>query len=229
MDENDSSIESTFAAIEAEEPVVKVIELVARLLDSARHSGDSQSVLQLHPLGFVALVWPIDDVRILRLHYWNRGFAWGQPSEFHIHDHVFEFRSAVLLGSIRNDIYSVHSDVDGRVMYVTEYDGQRSILNPLRDRFLPVLEASETHIRGDVYRMPAGVLHQTELLSPHALTALASRYSSTRKNGARVLGDDSGASRAFTRTAMTNDQSTALLASITDAIALARKEYGLKD
>ena len=225
-----SRIELTFAAVEAEEPVVKVIELVARLLKCAGDSVEPQLALQLHPLGFVALVWPVDEVRILRLHYWDRAFAWGQPSEFHIHDHVFEFRSAVLLGSIRNDIYSVRNDVDGRVMYVTEYDGQRSILNPSRDRFLPVLETSETHNRGAIYRMPAGVLHQTELLSCHALTVLASRYSLPRRSGARVLGDDSGGiRRVFTRAAMSSDQAKALLESISDAVALAQKECGLEE
>ena len=67
----------------------------------------SDAVVQVHPLGFLALIWRIDQYRVVRLHYWKKSFDWHQSDGLDIHDHVFSFISVLLFGRVVNKEYDI--------------------------------------------------------------------------------------------------------------------------
>lgn len=194
-----------YSAIEDAKSVKKVARLVRQLLNS---SGDENvpvvpvPIAQRHPLGFFALSWPIDQLRVLRLHYWSKHFDWTQSDYFQVHDHTFGFTSAVISGRIRNDIYSIHDDVHGSTLYITSYEQGESRLSPQPDRVVPILESSHSYDSGSFYKMSPGAFHRSVLESDSGLTILATSYQSMSRDGARVIGLDSNDRLAFQRSAL---------------------------
>ena len=216
-----SVIEETFAAIRQSSSVEEVVRLAGKTFRSSFQNAGREPALQLHPLGFLALTWQVDELRALRLHYWSRSFDWAQSNELQIHDHTFEFRSAVLLGRIRNHIYSIRPSVGEQVLYLTGYTGQKSLLHPQQERVATVLESNRAYEAGSIYRMPAGVLHRTELESDQALTVLATQYASVVRDGARVIGSAHARSAAFSRSTISSDRRRMLIASVAEALVVA--------
>lgn len=221
-----SLIKATFEAIDESMSFDKVMRLTNETFLAGTTDADSQPVLQLHPLGFLALAWPIDDFRVLRLHYWSRIFDWAQSDDLQIHDHTFEFKSAVLLGRIRNEVYSIQRDVNGEIVYLTSYDGQKSLLHPQQERVAVLLESRELCDEGSIYSMPAGLLHRTELDSEEGLTVLATKYASATRNGARVIGGSRDGGHVFKRSAVDEIRSNLLLKSVENALAAAVERNG---
>jgi len=128
---------------------------------------------RLHPLGFLACTLLDEGTRKFRLHYWPVEGGSQQSPECQIHDHLFEFRSWVLAGSVENIEYAESSEGQEFSAYRTEYVGDRSTLTKT-DRTLRLSELKRcTFSAGSSYAVPAGVLHETTRVGAEpAFTAL---------------------------------------------------------
>lgn len=218
MSVNQLAVE-TFSAIEDGAGAASIARLVDELFNaSVDRRDDNWPSVQMHPLGFLAVIWPIDQFRVLRLHFWSQDFDWAQPGDLQIHDHTFDFSSVVLSGQIRNDVYSVEDDSRGYALYLTSYAEGSSRLSPQKVRVTPILESSQSHSSGTLYRMPSGVLHRTVLESTDGLTVLATRYRSLSRDGARVIGPALDSSVVFQRATFDENQLAKLLLSVRDAL-----------
>ncbi len=201
-----------FSAIENAIDTRNLASQLLQLFDETvgKDTPDSP-ITQIHPLGFFAVTWPIDEFRALRLHFWSRAFEWRQSTDLQVHDHTFWFTSAVLLGQVGNYIYSTRKNSEGNTMYLTSYSRAESRLIPQADRVELVLQCSTNHPQGTVYQMPAGLLHKTVLESEVGLTALAATYKSSARDGARVVGSNDETTLSFARSVIDSDQMRHLL------------------
>jgi hypothetical protein len=135
---------------------------------------------RLHPLGFLACTLLVEGARKFRLHYWPIASAVQQSPECQIHDHLFEFTSWVLAGSVENIEYGASSTGPEYAAYQTEYARDQSTLIKTT-RTLRLVEISRrTFSAGSSYVVPAGVLHETVRIGPDpACTVLVTNDVST--------------------------------------------------
>lgn len=116
---------------------------------------------KLHPLGFIACTLLVEGPRKLRLHYWPVTGGVQQSAECQIHDHLFEFRSWILAGTVTNVEYKISANGPEFAAYRTEYSGERSILMKTEAK-LRLEECSRvTYNTGSSYEVRTGVLHET--------------------------------------------------------------------
>lgn len=116
---------------------------------------------RLHPLGFIACTLLTQGKKKFRLHFWPVEGGAQQSPECQIHDHLFEFRSWVLSGSVENIEYTASSNGKEFAIYRTEYGEDRSTLIKT-DQYLKLAEARrDTFHEGSSYAVAAGVLHET--------------------------------------------------------------------
>jgi len=114
-----------------------------------------------HPLGFLACRLLTEGPRNLRLHFWPLSGGAQQHPHCQIHDHLFEFKSWVLAGTLENVEYGLSSKGQEFAIYRAEYAGHRSSLvktggvQRLSELSRYTLEA------GTSYSVQAGVLHET--------------------------------------------------------------------
>lgn len=131
---------------------------------------------RLHPLGFIACTLLTERRHKLRLHCWPTLGGVEQSPDCRIHDHLFEFRSWVMSGSVENIEYDVSLDGPEYSIYETEYLGDQSVLTKT-DRLLRLAQRTrETYVSGTSYSVRAGTLHETVRVgSESALTVLVAR------------------------------------------------------
>jgi hypothetical protein len=148
--------------------------------------------------------WAIEPSKTLRLHLWSRAFQWTQQPNWQIHDHIFEFRSLVLMGTLLNKCYTSVplQDRPHRVypLYEVAYDKNESHLHH-SGSFLNIrLESIERVTNGGHYAVRRGVLHRTKLASEFAISLLA-----TSEHGPghspRVVGEALSEAHCFSRSA----------------------------
>ncbi len=153
-----------------------IIELMRAEAERQSPHADSTMVAQRHPLGFFACRWILSEGRSLRLHLWSKEFKWTQEPGWEIHDHVFSFSSLLLLGSLRNRVYTIDEAPSASCaysMYEVLYGGSESSMKLIREGVELSVSADTTESTGSLYSMGAGVLHSSDLVSEHALTVLA--------------------------------------------------------
>lgn len=116
-----------------------------------------------HPLGFihVELTDVVDahpDER-LRLHIWDN--ADGVRDDFGtLHDHVWNLRSAVLVGALRDDLFLAEPDPDGPYRGArVRYGASNSAAESSRFRLTSV--GSREICAPGGYEIPAGVIHMS--------------------------------------------------------------------
>jgi hypothetical protein len=192
---------------------------VARLIRSYCEADDNLSEIpelttQIHPLGFLCLSWVINASDSLRVHIWDKNFDCKQSPNWPIHDHIFSFRSVVLIGAVQNKTYS-ESNVAGR--------RQWNIFNVNYDRGVSKLSWTgvsigieqvnvKLQIQGSQYDVQAGMFHRSILRSNFAVTVLATTKDKFDGIGPRVVGGNETASLVFNRDAL-KKPNTALLMS----------------
>lgn len=133
-----------------------------------------------HPLGFYACTLLTEGVRKIRLHFWPVYEEASQTPDFQIHDHLFEFRSWVLCGSVANLEYTTSEDGQEFSVYRTEYSGNVSVLTKTGGTCKLTLSQRYTYNAGSSYQVAAGALHQTiRIGNTPAFTILASNDVST--------------------------------------------------
>lgn len=147
-----------------------------------------------HPLGFFACTLLAEGPRKLRLHFWPVEGGSPQSSECQIHDHLFQFQSWVMAGSVENIEYAVSAEGQDFAAYRTEYTGDRSTLIK-SDRTLKLAELRRrTFAIGSSYAVQTGSLHKTERVGAGpAFTVLVTIDQST--NAPLVLGPTAGPDR----------------------------------
>lgn len=153
----------------------KVANLLCQTTLNIKGSQLLPVIPQQHPLGFFCLRWKLDEARSLRIHIWDRQFDWTQTPNWPIHDHVFAFRSAVLLGSIQNKTYESIQNTNRRRwgIYEVDYINQCSVLMKKSDTLALSVSSSIIQQAGSIYELPAGILHRSVLRSDLAISALA--------------------------------------------------------
>lgn len=146
---------------------------------------------RFHPLGFIACTLMAEGPLKLRLHYWPLHGGLQQSPDCLIHDHLFEFQSWVLSGSVENIEYKPSSTGNEYSVYETEYRDGQSILIKTGQLFRLVERNRTVYAEGESYSVAAGTLHETGRFgcSP-AFTALITNDVSSK--APLVLGSKAG-------------------------------------
>lgn len=142
-----------------------------------------------HPLGFYACTLFEEHSRKIRLHYWDSSNSKEvQSSELMIHDHIFDFKSWILSGSIENIEYEI--DEKGQVyhLYSTFYEKDCSILEKTTESIKILEKNIQVYENGQSYNMKAGVLHKTRTIQDKTFTVLYTE--DTERVVPRVLARD---------------------------------------
>ena len=157
------------------------IDDFVKLLDNNKLSLDSilkirefiNAPFKVHPLGFYSCTLLHENNQKIRLHYWDAiTNQEQQSSELMIHDHVFNFKSWVMFGSIENIEYEVSDEGEKYYLYSTRYENESSILKITNDSLKIIHKKSNIYTQGMSYVMEANVLHKTRSLTDRAFTIL---------------------------------------------------------
>lgn len=148
------------------------IERLTNLLDEGKASlhellnlrRELQAPFKLHPLGFIACTLITEGTRKLRLHYWPSIGGAQQSPECQIHDHLFEFKSWVMAGSIANIEYIPADNGKEFSVYQTEYVNDQSILKKIEKKIALTEHRRTIYNAGSSYMLKAGILHETILM-----------------------------------------------------------------
>ncbi len=129
-----------------------------------------------HPLGFVVCTLLEEGDRRLRIHYWPIAGNVQQSPECQIHDHIFEFESWVLAGTIENIEYAAAEHGSEFAVYRTDYERDHSLLSKTNDTLRLSVVNRSVYSTGASYTVPLGTLHETVRLgTTPALTVLVTR------------------------------------------------------
>lgn len=163
--------------------------------------------VQTHPLGFCAIRWRLAGGRALRVHIWARDFDWRQSPPWPIHDHVFDFSSAVLEGRVINKLYRLGPPDEQKAcncaVYQVDYADGASRMTLKQPGARLKLDAVQAVNRGEMYRVRAGVLHRSKLAADTAITVLAT-LDHQGYAAPRVIGDGKANELVFRRTSSWN-------------------------
>lgn len=220
-----SPLHKIYAAIQAHRSVADVIGDVVALMRRLA-SEDTDPITQLmrpqqHPLGFFVCKWSLGRGQTLRLHLWSKEFRWAQEPGWEIHDHVFSFSSLVLLGALRNRTFEIStssSDAPRYAVYEVSYTDMGSSMALSRPDVSLQINTNTIEEAGTTYRMNAGVLHSSELISDLALTILAARDQTADFQTARVISAHHMESVTFDRSPSGNLDVSDLLSKFADTL-----------
>lgn len=149
---------------------------------------------QWHPLGFIVCTFLRQESIKVRLHLWPAVGAKQQSSDCLIHDHVFEFTSWVLKGTIENVEYTVDQEGDQYSIYEASSPDNTSVLTKTSRKIDLRVERRKKYHAGTNYTIRAGQLHETILVSSEsAATVLITNDVSS--GSPVVVGKRTGANR----------------------------------
>lgn len=147
-------------------------------IDTLRCVADESRPLRAvqHPLGFTCL--PVERVGRdgVCVHLWSPWIDRAAPTTSPVHAHCWELTSYALLGRLDNQVMDVGDARDGVVSWASLADG-RGLYRVLdvssrreadelvpTDRFVHCWPGQRQAVRaGDVYSVPAGVFHATDV------------------------------------------------------------------
>lgn len=129
------------------------------LIESLQNSG---SQFQAHPLGFISCTFLRENTETARLHIWTPTPQTIQSPSVQIHDHVFQFTSWILSGSITNTTFTPDGQGDKYAIYTTQYSENKSTLHKSKKIIQLKLATSTTHLTGSKYTISAGQFHKSE-------------------------------------------------------------------
>lgn len=170
--------------------------LVARLVER-----DHQVRWKTHPLGFFHIAEDLGEGAHLRVHVWPRDWAVSDEQVGgEIHDHIFNLRSLVFFGSVKNETFEAVGDPNGKFQLLNiEYDPGMSHVSPSGSRVrLKELECC-VHSAGEVYGVRPGVFHRSSAEVTPAITLVLAGSTSVGKKPRVVLAADRPLLPAFKR------------------------------
>lgn len=129
-----------------------------------------------HPLGFVCLPLERADERGICVHVWSDHVRRARVTTSTTHAHSWDLVSYVLYGTLRNDLVAVTDEPCTPTHRVCEV-GSDVAGDEIRRTSRLVRRGgsvSEVHHDGDVYRLPAGVFHESVAEGETATVALGS-------------------------------------------------------
>lgn len=139
---------------------------------------------KLHPLGFYSCTLLHEKNQKIRLHYWDSIIKKEQQSvDLMIHDHIFNFKSWIMLGALENIEYEMNDEGDIFYLYSTGYVGNSSILKATGENIKIIPKNLNVYTQGMSYIMKADVLHKTRNVADKTITILHTediRYSTPR-------------------------------------------------
>lgn len=148
-------------------------------VEEARAEGREPRV---HPNGFLQL--DLDESR--RLHVWDESLP-RQVVRTPIHDHVFTFRSRVILGAVTNVHLRLVDSPEGNFVVHRAVDraGEETRLESTGQRVFAEVESTDRYEAGDMYDFPALQFHDShpEGRTATVMVKLPARYA----DGPRVL------------------------------------------
>jgi len=149
-----------------------------------------------HPLGFVHMRLHALDAKSLRLHFWPAGQRRPQAPLWPIHDHIFDIRSVILVGSVENTQYEVtRTEQSPHRIYEVKYGGGNSTLNQLTatsDFVVSQETLIEEHATGGSYSIARTVFHKS-VVPPDKRAATLVVTSNPLPASPRVIGETSAA------------------------------------
>lgn len=147
-----------------------------------------------HPLGFVVCKLTQEGSAAIRLHLWPLDGGRVQQPQWMIHDHLFDFTSWVLRGTICNREYDADPNGSDRRIYRAGYEGRKSVLTKTPKTIgLRKRREYEVHA-GNCYRISSGVLHESILVGQETgVTVLLTE--DNNENAPLVVGDLNGKRR----------------------------------
>ncbi|WP_288403653.1 hypothetical protein [uncultured Acinetobacter sp.] len=141
---------------------------------------------KVHPLGFYSCTLLHENNQKIRLHYWDSiTNAEQQSSELMIHDHIFDFKSWIMLGALENIEYEESDEGERYYLYSTKYENDSSILKITDDSLKITYKNSSVYTQGMSYVMGANVLHKTRSVAERTFTILHTQ--DTGNTSPRVL------------------------------------------
>ena len=117
--------------------------------------------LRLHPLGFIACTLLTEGSLKLRLHLWPAHGGIQQSPDCQIHDHLFEFKSWVLSGTVENVEYQKNASGIEHSVYKAEYRDDQSILTKTGELIRLEEKSRTAYETGMSYSVSSGTLHET--------------------------------------------------------------------
>lgn len=112
-----------------------------------------------HPLGFVSCLLHKDDIEVVRLHYWPANDRRPKTPNWPIHTHIFDLKSTILMGQLRDRQYRlIHGNAS--TVYAVRYDGIHSTIVPT-DRQTDIAVTLDRPAQGHQYCIAAGTFHET--------------------------------------------------------------------
>ncbi len=129
----------------------------------------SGTEVRMHPYGFLQLSLSEGAWRDAgyRLHVWSDELPQMKRPEFQVHDHVYEVRSRILLGSLRDIQYIVKDDTVGDYL-LFKAEGQK--LCNTKQRVSCIKRRVFYYSAGQEYSVTKGDFHSSESLSPLTVT-----------------------------------------------------------
>ena len=125
--------------------------------------------VRMHPYGFLQLslsnaAWRDEGYR---LHIWSDDLPPMKRPEFQVHDHIYGVRSQILLGALRDTLYTVDEDTQGEHLLFEAATGK--LLNT--NKKVSCTKRRVSYFRaGDAYSVVKGDFHSSESLAPLTAT-----------------------------------------------------------
>lgn len=125
-----------------------------------------------HPLGFVHYdlsgVANLPSKGFARLHIWDQTIAPTDPAG-NIHDHTWHLTSAILVGALRDRTFTPRPNPKGSLSAVRVRYGKTNDFLPA-GRYDLVGLTDRVFTKGEIYRIPSRVVHESEPLEQPTVT-----------------------------------------------------------
>jgi hypothetical protein len=190
----------------------------------ARLAGqDHQERWTIHPLGFFHLAEDVGPDARLRVHVWPRGWTVSDEQVGgEIHDHVFDLRSLVLAGSIKNEVFEAVEDRNGKFRLLNIEYGRDTSRVGLSGPAVRLEELSDcVHTSGEVYSVRAGVFHRSSAKETPAITLVLAASPSMGKHPLVALAAGHPPPSAFMRRNLNSVELELLLEALSCSVSAA--------
>lgn len=124
--------------------------------------NSKELIVKQHPLGFYSFtLGKINDKINIRLHIWDIDLV-PQDKNLMIHNHIFNFKSLVLVGKICNLTYTLNeSDESNGTLYSVSYNQKGSVLTKLKTGYSASLISQNTITKGQYYSIKSNEFHES--------------------------------------------------------------------
>jgi|GEM_PF-2793089 len=180
------------------------------------HLQKQEFPFRAHPLGFISCSFLKEGSINARVHIWPADPEHVQNRDILIHNHIFDFESWIIAGSIKNTKLSQSIFGEKYSLYTAEYSGEHSILHKTENQITLIESSVETYRTGDYYSMKSEDFHTSELTEKStAATILITKNITTTGTSPLIAGPiDGKPTYHYKRSELSNNDITELLKKI---------------